>query len=312
MHCVLIADLAALVSQHGPAILYGRETVPPESVSQYWATSRNRLELWHQTIARYRKTEQVGDFSAMRAWWKDHISVVEEVLVTEMLTRVIATMAAGWDRAHSVDEVSPVTHAVYLNHLEVRNRIQQLMLFGRGNSVQDTVRLNRLRQGVERWTDSLVGRLCCQNLESTKPPRGDCQETNPGNKTQGMIHYAFNPTRALEYAFEARSNQCGRGRDLSAWLMNASMHDTLRRRTSSESGLPEANRAVAGSVMLMLRPDLFDSVGALKSLWLHRLQVGADRTDRVLDELTAPDINQASTANAIEMSGEPYFERWYM
>jgi hypothetical protein len=292
MHCVLTADLAALVSDHGPAILYGREAIPPQAVTQYWASSRNRFELWHQTMARYRTVEKAGDFQSLRNWWREHVVVMEEVLVTEMLTRVIGALALGIDAQSETDEISPVTHAVHLTHVEARNRVQQLMLFGRGNSVQDAVRLNRLRQGVERWTDAMIGRMSV--------------------RTSRTMQYAINPSRAAEYAHEMRSYGYGPSRNTAAWLMNASMHDTLRRRTSEQAALPEANRAVARSVMLMLRPDRFDSVGVLKSLWLHRLEIGTLRTDRVLDELGAADIDHAETAEGLEMTNESYFERWYL
>ena len=163
MHSVLIADIAALVSQHGPAVLYRGDTVPPEAVTQYWASSRSRFELWHQTMTRYRHAEKSGDAILMRAWWREHSVVLEEVLVSEMLTRVLAALGAGLDSSEKAEEISPVTHAVYLSHLEARNRVQQMLLFGRGNSVQDAVRLNRLRQGVERWTDVLIGRMSVQS-----------------------------------------------------------------------------------------------------------------------------------------------------
>ncbi len=292
MHCVLIADLAALVSQHGPAILYRRSTVPPQAMTQYWTSSRNRFELWHQTMARYRGAEQSGDYLALRRWWRDHVVVLEEVLVTEMLTRVVAALAAGMEAESEADEISPITHAVHLTHLEARNRVQQIMLFGRGNSVQDAVRLNRLRKGVERWTDAMIGRM---SVRSTR-----------------TIQYANDRSRAAEYAKETRLFGAGPARNTATLLMNAAMHDTLRRRTTKAAALPEANRAVAKSVMLMLRPDLFDSVGILKSLWVHRLQIGTERTDRVLDELGAADINKAATADGMDMTHDSYFERWYL
>lgn len=292
MHSVLIADIAALVSQHGPAVLYRGDTVPPEAVTQYWASSRSRFELWHQTMARYREAEQSGDALLLRAWWREHSVVLEEVLVSEMLTRVIAALGAGLDEPESSDEISPVTHAVFLSHLEARNRVQQMMLYGRGNSVQDAVRLNRLRQGVERWTDALIGRMCVQN---------------PNN-----VCYAIDQRRAEEHARELRSYGHGPARETASWLMNAAMNDMLRRRTSATPALPEANRGVTQSVLLMLRPDLFDCVGKLKSLWLHRLQIDTDRTDRVLDELSASNLDHAATASGIEMTHEKFFERWYL
>lgn len=292
MHCVLIADIAALVSQHGPAILYRRDAIPPEAVTHYWASSRTRLDLWHQTMSRYRSAEQSGDSMALRRWWREHIVVLEEVFVSEMLTRVIAALAAGFDDRGEADEISPVTHAIYLTHLEARNRVQQLMLFGRGNSVQNAVRLNRLRRGVERWTDALIGRMSVQ--------------------TPSTIRYAIDPQRANDYAEEMRGYGYGPPRDTVCWLMNAAMRDMLQQRTTETAALPEANRNVAQSILLMLRPDLFDSVGTLKSLWLHRLQIDTDRTDRVIDELNACNIDHATTAKGIEMTHESYFERWYM
>ena len=62
----------------------------------------------------------------------------------------------------------------------------------------------------------------------------------------------------------------------------------------------------------MLRPDLFDSVGVLKSLWIHRLQNGTDQADRVLDEVTTGDINHAATADGLGETQDGYFARWYM
>jgi hypothetical protein len=293
MHSVLIADLAALASQHGPAIVRAHEEVPPEAVVQYWASSRSRMELWHQALTRYRAAQESGDSLAMQTWWHEHLVVMEEVLVTDMLTRVIAALALGLDESSDrEDEVSPVTHCIHLSHLDASNRVHKMMICGRGGSVQDAVRLNRLRRGVERWTDALIGRMSFQSPST--------------------IQYAFDLGRAQQFALETRAYPSGPARDTAAWLMNAAMHDTLRRRTSTQSALPEANRAVATSVLMMMRPEHFDSVGVLKSLWMNRLTAGTSRTDRIIDELMATDIDQAETATGLEMVNEPYFARWYL
>ena len=291
MHCVLLADLAALVSQHGPAILYRHDSISPEALTHYWTSSRGRFDLWHQTMARYKRAQATTDWIALRRWWREHVVVLEEVLVSEMLTRVIASIAAGLDDAAGRDEISPVTHAVYLTHLDARNRVQQLMLDGRGCSVPDAVRLNRLRKGVERWTDAMIGRMSVRN------PR--------------LVHYSVDPSRAAAHAEEMRAYGQAAARETAVWLMNAAMHDTLVQRTSANTALPQANRSIANSIMLMLRPDLFDSVGSLKSLWLHRMQIDSARTDRVLDELLATDLNDASTASGVEVTHDSMFARWY-
>lgn len=290
MHCVLTADLASLLSEHGPAIIRGRSVFAPQGVAGYWAASRSRFELWHQTMARYRHAEKSGEFHVLRDWWRDHVVVLEEVLVSEILTRVIAALAATIESSTGIEETSPVTHAVHTSHMEARNRVQQIMLYGRGNSIEDAVRLNRLRQSVERWTDAMIGRMAIQSTQT--------------------LQYAFDPVRAAHYSEDMRRIGRGAARQTAMWLMNASMHDTLSRRTSDRAALPEANRAVSQNVLLMLRPNLFDSLGTLKSIWLHQLESGGVLGDQAL----GPGHTKSEQPDEVTSdwdTEQPHFERWY-
>jgi hypothetical protein len=290
MHSVLLVDLAAVVSEHGPAILYGRDTLSPEALTHYWTATHSRFNLWHQAMARYSRVEKENDEDAMNAWWRDHTAVLEEILVSEILSRVVAALGAGLDARASDEEISPVTHAILLNHMEASNRVHQVILKARGPAAVKAEQLNRVRQGIESWTDVLIGRMA---LRSTEP-----------------LQYAIDHDRATEYAEEATLQGHGVTRRTSNALMNISMHETISQRLSSEPALPAANREVSRSVMLMLRPELFDSVGSLKSLWMHRIENSAEQTDRMLDELTSADIHDAETSDSLELTGGSYFERW--
>ena len=288
MHCVFSADLAGLISHHGPAITQRGTTIPTNVLTEYWATSRSRFELWHQLLSRYNQYEQAGNTDRLKRWWKEHSIVLEEVLVTEMLTRVVAALACGLEAEAEAKEISPVTQAVQTSHLEVRNRVQQVMLFGRGNSVHDVVRLNRLRQGVERWTDAMVGRMA-----------SNCPL---------MLQFAIDPSRASDYAEETRAYGQGNARNTAAYLMNAAMHDLIRRRTSPIAALPKANRMVAQSVMQMFRPELFDDVGIMKSVWLHRYEKGSESKDQFLKPVKRQETEKTEQPEA----NEAQFERWYI
>ena len=290
MHSVLLVDLAAVVSEHGPAILYGRDTLSPEALTQYWTATHSRFNLWHQAMARYSRAEKVNDVDAINAWWRDHTAVLEEILVSEILSRVVAALGAGLDARASDEEISPVTHAILLNHLEASNRVHQVILKAHGPAAVKAEQLNRVRQGIESWTDVLLGRMAIRNSEPLK--------------------YAIDRDRATEYAEEATLQGHGVTRRTSNALMNISMHEMISQRLSPEPALPAANREVSRSVMLMLRPELFDSVGSLKSLWMHRIENSADQTDRMLDELTSADIHEAETSDSLELTGGSYFERW--
>lgn len=290
MHCVQTADLASLLSEHGPAIVRSRTRFTTPAVARYWAASRNRFELWHHALARYRRAEESADFASLRSWWRDHVVVMEEVLVSEILTRVTAALTANLEVEATEEETSPITHAVSIAHIEARNRVQKIMLFGRGSSIEDAVRLNRLRQAVERWTDAMIGRM--------------------SGGTRRSLQYAFDSRRAAHYREDIERLGRGASRSTAMWLMNASMRDTLSRRTSRQTGLPEANRAVTQTVLSMLRSELFDSLGTLKSSWLHQLERDHEACDRAPTwhhgfELDEPD------AEPLPESDPTYTERWY-
>ncbi len=285
MHCLNLADLAAVLAHHGPSILYRRQQVPTDAVTRYWAACRQRFDLWHHAFGRYHEIAQQGNASHRRTWWETHHALLEEILVSEMLTRVYAAVGAGLDNDAETAEIAPVVHSVHLSQLEARNRVLHLMVYGRGNSIDEAVRLNRLRREVDRWTDVLIGHL------ASAEPRA--------------LDYAICRRRAAAHASEAKHQPGGNLGDTIRWLSAATMRDALMRRLHGTSALPEANRKVAETVMLCLRPDLFDSVGLLKSLWLHRLEAGADQTDRVLSQLSASDLGGADKLKGFEAVRDP-------
>jgi len=112
--------------------------------------------------------------------------------------------------------------------------------------------LNRLRYGVGRWADWLIGRT------SVDVSRG--------------LDYCVDRDRATTFCQEIRETTGGHSSDLTTWMMNAAMREMLVRRTSEQAALPNANHQVATTVLALFRPELFDDYGVPKSLWLHRLQ----------------------------------------
>ena len=228
---------------------------------RYWTASRSRHELWHRVMGRYRDAKNSGSYAALADWWSQHLVVLEEVLVSELLARVVAAIGAetvsspGTILHDSHDSLAVVTHGVYLGQIEATNRVAQIILESAGARVQDTVRLNRLRYGVERWADWLIGRVSV-NLDRS-------------------FDYCIDEERARTFCQEVRESVSSSHRDTTTWLMNAAMRDMLVRRTSESSALGHANHEVASAALSLFRPELFDDHGVPKSLWLHRLQKDA-------------------------------------
>ena len=134
-------------------------------------------------------------------------------------------------------------------------RVAQIILESAGARIQDTVRLNRLRYGVERWADWLIGRVSVSLDRS--------------------FAYSIDMERAKTFCEEVREGANSTHQDTTTWLMNAAMREMLVRRTSEASALGNANHEVASAALALFRPELFDDYGVPKSVWLHRLQKNA-------------------------------------
>lgn len=263
MHCVTLADLAATLSQQGPSLLELRPRVPTDAILKYWTASRSRHELWHRVMARYRNAKNSGDYSQLHDWWSTHLVVLEEILVSELLARVVAAIAAetmsiaDQDAHDSHESLAAVSHGVFLAQIEASNRVAQIILESSGARVQHIVRLNRLRFGVERWTDWLIGRVSV-NLNRS-------------------FDYCIDIQRSRTFCQEIRETATHDYRDTTTWLMNAAMREMLVRRTSQDTALASANHEVASAALALFRPELFDDYGVTKSVWLTRLQRDASK-----------------------------------
>jgi hypothetical protein len=245
MHCIELAELASLLAHQTPGLFAMRTTLREDSLTRYWVQSRQRLYKWHDGLVQYTSLENAGRSLAIGEWWKNHEAMLEEILVSEILVRVFAAMGAGLDHVKSQREVEPVTHSVFVSHLEARNRVLQLLLFGRGGSVIQTVQLNRLRRACERWTDRLLAPIISKHFRAKI--------------------YAFDIPRAIVYANEYHAETDANTRTTAAWLGHAAMRSVLESRVGAVVASPLANREVSQSILACLPADCFDSLGVMRN-----------------------------------------------
>lgn len=298
MHAAELVDLSAILALHGPTLLYRRELIPQVALQEYWTTSRARFDAWHAWINECQRQLEPGAqvLGSESAWEASRFAIVEEVLLSEPLTRVYAALGAALDAQRDDEEVAPITHTVYLSHLEVRSRVLRLVLESRELAIEQAVKLNKLRATVERWCDALLGHLAAG-------------QSGLG-KSDAIGRYAFDPARANAFAEDVHQLSPGVARDTAGWLTSAAMRDSLLRRSQPSPAFPAENRAVGDAVLLCLRPDLFDSVGRCKSLWLHRLERGSEQADRVLTGLAQADISGEGILGGYEAVRSGLFGRW--
>ena len=267
MHARDLVELAAVVSVHGPVLVRGATQPSARGIEDYWVASKCRLDRWGRSLRRF--TEQAGRKPRDRGKHATLVrGVLEEVITGEMLTRVWAAVLCLCDRCHGTDTAEPVARSVLVGHLEARHRVLTLLVRGPGLDTAAAVKLNHLRRRTERWTDLLVGHLA---------GLGDVRG------------FAVNPERARDFAEDLcyRGDSAGGRR---AWpLLLASLREGFGSALQPGSPNADLNAKIASSVLSCFQPELFDSLGLLRSLWTLRLARLADDAQGMIEELLGTD-----------------------
>ncbi len=265
MHAYNLVQLAALAAAHGSLLVRGADRLSAAGVEQYWAASKCRLDRWSRTLKRYSQIAAGASVPWRRAQWPLTRGLLEEVLTGEMLTRVWAAVLTSFDRAHGSDEAEPIARSVLIGHLEARHRVLTLLVRGPGIETEQAVQLNHLRRRAERWTDLFVGQLGIV---------GDLGE------------FAFDPQRAADFAGDSSGRS--RSGERAKWpVLLASLRGAFRQALSPVAINPDLNEQIAAAILACFPPELFDSTGVMKSLWMVRLNHLADDTQGLLGELLA-------------------------
>lgn len=284
MHARELIELAAIVSAHGPVLIRGTQQLSPSGIDEYWTASKCRIDRWSRSLKTFTAQAKASDARQLQAQWPQVRGVLEEILTGEVLTRVWTAVLCAWDRSRGSDLAEPVARSVMIGHLEARHRVLTLLVNGPGIDAEQAVKLNYLRRRSERWTDLLVGYL---------------------SGLYDIGEFAIDPRRAADFA-EDLQYRCNLKGGRHAWpLVLASLRAAFRQGLEPQSPNADLNARIAASILACFQPELFDSCGIFRSLWLLRLTNAANDAQGMLDDLLASD-RSADTAAAVPQSGN----RW--
>jgi hypothetical protein len=284
MHARELVELAAIVSAHGPILVRGGNAISAQNIEQYWTSSKVRLDRWARRLKMYssRSARAVQGLDQPHAEreeyvWPEARGVLEEVLASEMLTRVWTAVLCAYDRCRGTDDAEPVARSVLIGQMEARHRVLTILSHDSGIDAKAAAALNQLRRRAQRWTDLLVGHLAVM---------------------YGVGEFAFDPRRASDFADNWRC-RCGLRGSRHTWpLVLASLRAAFHPVLTSQSPNAEVNARIAASILACFSAELFDSTGLLRPLWLMRLTTTADDTQGLIDELFNLDRPAAAEAPA--------------
>ncbi|HTN77245.1 MAG TPA: hypothetical protein VL096_18430, partial [Pirellulaceae bacterium] len=170
------------------------------------------------------------------------------------------------DELQQTREIGPIVRGVYIGHQEARNRVLSLMLQGQGFGVEAAVVLNRLRHRIERWSDLLLGYV-----------HTGCDAKE----------FAFDPVRMAEFADDIQHEQQQPGGPLAWQILLTSLRAAFVKSLPCEPVNADLHERICASILSCFEPDLFDSTGVFKSLWMVRMSNVAKDTQGMIDSLLA-------------------------
>ncbi len=258
MHAFWLIELTAAIVLQGPTWQRNPVAIPSRMSKGYWTFSRQRINQWHEQLHRIR--EHLDRPGAIRraSLWAEAQPVIEEVLLSEMLTRYLACYAAFLEKRNVDCDSAPIARNIYASHSEVRNRCLHLMLYAPGLPVELSVHLNRLRFLMERWIDQILGCL---------PEETDSE--------QFCFSYE-NLADARRYQRGQQHEMCNR-----LWwsLLLAGLRGNISGQIDRRPNSPRLNALIAQQVLGMLTPEHFDHLGILKSIRQQSLETVVEETD---------------------------------
>jgi hypothetical protein len=253
MHFRQLAEIGSWVATNSGALVYGSQDPTMLIATRYWTASKLRVQRWITALKTFEQDLRIPNGHDC---WPALQIVAQEIIVSELLTRVWSATVLTHDWYHQSDELFGLAHSVHLSHLEAKNRTIRLLMLGRADNEQAFDRINALRRRIERWTDLFLGQL---------------------PHSEPAYRFGFDRNRVKDFYSEQRAAS-GTESLARQKVMVASFSTNLQRDSVSNSANPDLNREIASGILACFPCDRFDSTGGPKStgmIWLEKAHYDA-------------------------------------
>lgn len=265
--------MAALLATHAPIQIRTMQQISAKGLEQYWTHSKARLDRWGRLLKDHSENIKEAPTAELPRHWNSIRPILEEILISDVLTRIWTSLCIAFDRIHRSDSAEATVRSVFIGHLEARNRALNLMVYGRGLDADMAVKLNRLRRRTERWTDMLLGYVAVAT---------------------DVRNMGFDNERVQEFSRDIRE-QARDGSHSAGWpLLLSSALDAFRTSTIDTPAHPHLNKQITAAIMSCFGPELFDSTGVIRPLWELRISNYADDTQTMVEQLLSLESPDAS------------------
>jgi hypothetical protein len=193
--------------------------------------------------------------------------VAEEIIFSELLTRVWSAVIAQSESKKPGDDLSAIAHSVLIGHIESRNRVFQLLLQIPKWAEPTAENINRMRRVTERWTDLLLSQLPDSSVSAA---------------------FAFDEKRMREFHRDQKMMNIPERRQANN-LLAGSLSADLKRVGSRFPANPDLNRKIAAGIMACYPRDPFAAGSFSQSTWSVQIESLQTNAQMLIDQLLQSD-----------------------
>lgn len=243
-HC---AEVAALVSAYSRFVVEGGGRLSSSAIDKYVECSQQRFRRWQAAIRGFRRQHCEGSPVDRCRMWSELEPTLEQIFVTELLTRVWGAVLVATDQQMETQNYGPAARLMLIQHLEMRKQALQLLVSDTTIMRDHLGRIDRLRQRVERWTDLLLGHL----IESHQ-----------------VEDFAFDPVRCAEFSPHRLLQPFEPGQ---TWhLLMTGLRLAFPGNTGSHCDYDPLQHEIISSILACFPPDAVEVDGPLVSILKQR------------------------------------------
>lgn len=168
-----LAEISALLARHGESVIESGQPVPDQVLQPYLLHSRELLCRWREA-----SRQPLAPTDASITDVTERETLLSEVLVSELFTRIWVAVLAASDTACGIIHAEPIGRHVLVGVLDVRAHILRELLDEAAPPLGTLMRVNRLRRRIDGWSNLLIGSLAVR---------------------YDVLEFAVEPERALEF-----------------------------------------------------------------------------------------------------------------
>ena len=267
MHSKELIEIASGFSTFRDSILLKADPVGPAALRDYWTASTARYARWTKYFAEWKHERDSirsnGDEQSPQddtLAWAKKLSCLEEVLLSELPARIFAAASKAIDARFETHEWFPVANAVFLRHMEFRQRVLESILADCKLPSGIQIALNQLRRRLEYWVDHLLA---------------------PWQVITDVESLAFDAERLGKFR---QTVECG-GSLSSYWETTCdSVQGAFRHALSPDPFCGDYNRKIAAAMISCFADSLLKIDDCNESeIWIQRLFRVASQTEQILE-----------------------------